>query len=269
VVALSNGAQTAYTGFAVLVRFNPSGDIDARNGGAYAAAATIPYSAGVSYHFRVLVNVSTHTYSVFVTPAGGTELTVGSNFAFRTEQNTVSSLNNVGVFAEVGSDTECNFTLSTGNPPPSCVTATQGGPWQNTIMTAQAGTFTAQFDATPSATGINSVVALSQGQQTAYTGFAVLVRFNPSGDIDARNGGAYAAASTIPYSAGTTYHFRVVVNVPAHTYSVFVTPPGGTESTVGSDFAFRTEQNSVIRLDWVGVFAEVGSDMECGFSVSP
>ncbi len=269
VVALSNGAQTAYTGFAVLVRFNPTGDIDARNGGAYAAAATIPYSAGVTYHFRVTVNVPAHTYSVFVTPPGGAELTVGSNFAFRTEQNTVTSLNNVGVFAEVGSNTECNFALSTGNPPPSCVTATQGGPWQNTIMTAQTATFTAQFDATPSAIDINSVVGLSHGAQTAYTGFAVLVRFNPTGDIDARNGGAYAAASAIPYSAGVTYHFRVVVNVPAHTYSVFVTPPGGAELTVGGNFAFRTEQNTVTSLDWVGVFAEVGSDTECSFSVSP
>jgi len=268
VIALSNGAQTAYTGFAVLVRFNPSGDIDARNGGAYAAASTIPYSAGVTYHFRVVVDVPSHTYSVFVTPPGGSEITVGSNFAFRTEQNTVSTLNNIGVFAAVGSDTECNFTLSV-SPPPACLTATQGGPWQNESIAAQTGTFTAQFDGTPSATNINSVIALSDGAQTAYTGFAVLVRFNPSGDIDARNGGAYAAASTIPYSAGTTYHFRVVVNVASHTYSVFVTPPGGSEITVGSNFAFRTEQNTVSVLNNLGIFAEVGSDTECNFTLSP
>ncbi len=151
----------------------------------------------------------------------------------------------------------------------SCLTATAGGPWENApLASTQSGTFTVTFDATPSASPINSVIALSLGAQTAYTGFATLARFNPSGDIDARNGGAYAAASTIPYSGGKTYHFRQVINVPAHTYSTFVTPPGGSELTVGSNFAFRTEQNTVTSLDWWGVFAGAGSDTVCNFAIA-
>ena len=87
----------------------------------------------------------------------------------------------------------------------SCLTATAGGPWENApLASAQSGTFTVTFDATPSASPINSVIALSLGAQTTYAGFATLARFNPSGDIDARNGGAYAAASIIPYSGGKT-----------------------------------------------------------------
>src|SRR5205814_2283809 len=125
---------------------------------------------------------------------------------------------------------------------------TSGTTWQNTALSAvQTGTFTVTFDATPSGSSatspINSVIALSQGAQTAYTGFATLVAFNSSG-IQARNGGTYTAASTIPYTGGVTYHFRQAVNVPAHTYSIFVTAPGGMEQTVGSNFAFRTEQNT-------------------------
>jgi len=110
-------------------------------------------------------------------------------------------------------------------------------------------------------------MALSQGVQTTYTGFATLARFNSSSDIDARNGGAYAAASVIPYSGGSTYHFRLVINVTAHTYSIFVTPPGGAELTVGSNFAFRTEQNTVTSLDHFGVSAATGSNTVCNFSV--
>src|SRR2546430_3395171 len=49
--------------------------------------------------------------------------------------------------------------------------------------------------------------------------------------------------SSIPYSGGTSYLFRLAINVTAHTYSVFVTPAGGSEQTVGTNFAFRTEQN--------------------------
>jgi len=152
-----------------------------------------------------------------------------------------------------------------------CATATSGGGWQNVAFPSQTGAFTAEFDATPSASPIDSVVGLSRGSQTAYTGFAILARFNTSGAIDARNGGAYAAAATIPYSANVTYHFRVVVNVPAHSHSIFVTPAGGTERTVGTNFAFRTEQNTVTSLDWWGVAVNAstpGSTTACNFTIT-
>ena len=372
VVAFSMGAQTAYTGLATLVRFNPSGDIDARNGGAYAAASVIPYKAGSTYHFRVVANVSSHTYSSFVTPPGGSELTIGNSFAFRTEQNTVTSLNSWAVDVSAsgaGTTTVCNFainanaapdfalaaspgsqtvtpgsstsfavtvtpadgfagavglsvtglpagatasfspssiaggsgnstlTVATTSATPSgsstltitgadgtlqhstqvtlvvssgCVAASPSTGWINTPFASQTGTFTAQYDATPSASPTNSVVAFSKGAQTAYTGFATLVRFSPAGDIDARNGGGFAAASTIPYAAGKTYHFRVVVDVATHTYSSFVTPPGGTELTIGKNFAFRTEQNAVTSLNSVGVDvnpSSSGTTTMCNFGI--
>jgi hypothetical protein len=162
-------------------------------------------------------------------------------------------------------------TLTHGaNAGPSCVTASADNSWHNAAFADQTGTFTATFDAMPSASPLNAVVALSQGSQTAYTGFATLARFNPSGNIDARNGGSYAAASTIPYSGGVSYHFRFAIDVPAHTYSIFVTPAGGGELTVGSNFAFRSEQSTVTNLNWWG--AEVssspaGSMQVCSFNV--
>jgi hypothetical protein len=271
VVGLSQGAQNAYTGIAAAVRFSPEGNIDARNGGAFAAASTIPYSANVTCHFRLVVNVPAHTYSIFVTPEGEPEQTVGANFAFRTEQSAVTSLNNWATFvnsSSPGSTTVCDFTISAG---PTCVTAMAGGSWQNRSFTSQSGTFTAEFDATPLAAPTDTVVALSQGAQTTYTGFAALARFNLSGNIDARNGGAYSAESTIPYSANVIYHFRLVVNVPAHTYSIFVRPAGGSEQTVGTDFAFRTEQNTVTSLNNWGVFVNTsatGSSRVCNFIIN-
>jgi hypothetical protein len=63
----------------------------------------------VKYHFRLVVNVASHTYSVFVTPAGGSEQTVATNFSFRSEQSGVTSLNNWAVWAQVGSVTACGF----------------------------------------------------------------------------------------------------------------------------------------------------------------
>src|SRR5713101_3504901 len=111
-----------------------------------------------------------------------------------------------------------------------CVTATGGGGFVNSPFTAQTGTFTATFDATPSLSHMNSVVALSHGAGTTYTAFANLVAFNGTqGVILARDGAAYSAVTNVPYAGGQTFHFRLVVNVTAHTYSIFVTPPGGSE----------------------------------------
>jgi hypothetical protein len=150
-----------------------------------------------------------------------------------------------------------------------CTNAVAGGGFVNTSFAEQTGTFTAEFEATPEAAPIDSVIGLSSGSSTAFNGFGVLVRFNPSGNIDARNGGAYTAANTIPYSANVSYKFRVVVNIPAHTYSVFVTPQGGAEQTVATDFAFRTEQNTVVNLNnWaVTVASATGSISVCDFGV--
>jgi len=155
----------------------------------------------------------------------------------------------------------------TVKPVQQCVTTTTNGPWQNAAFTNQTGTFTATYDATPSASPINAVIGLSNGVQTAYTGFAVITRFNPSGNIDARSGGSYTATNTIPYTGGVSYHFRVVVNIAAHTYAAYVTPQGGTEQTISTNLAFRTEQATVSQLNWVGAFSEVGTETLCNFTL--
>jgi hypothetical protein len=153
--------------------------------------------------------------------------------------------------------------------PPGCNSANGGSSWINNSFVNQTGTFTATFDATPSTSPSSMHVGLSNGAQTGYSGFAAIIRFNTAGNIDARNGGSYAAASAIPYVANTKYSFRVVVNVPAHTYSVYVTPAGGSQLTVGENFAFRTEQASVSQLNNWGAFTDAssGSLQVCNFQI--
>jgi hypothetical protein len=137
------------------------------------------------------------------------------------------------------------------------VIATAANGFFNTALTpGQTGTFTATFYATPSHSLSDAIIGLANPAPAAYTDVAAVARFNPSGNIDARNGGAYAAVSTIPYTGGLTYAFRMVVNVATRTYSIFVTPPGGSELTVGTNYAFRTEQASVTSLNnWTAQIA--------------
>jgi hypothetical protein len=115
------------------------------------------------------------------------------------------------------------------------------------LTSSQTGVFTATFDASSSVSPANSVVGLSSGAATGYTNIAAMIRFNTTGTIDARNGGTFTTG-TISFSAGVVYHFRLVVNVPSHTYSAYVTAPGGSEQTIGTNLAFRTETAGVTSL---------------------
>ena len=248
-VALSNGPQTTFPGLACIGRFNSSGFIDARNGGAYTAANSIPYLANQTYHFRFVVTLSNHTYSIYVTPPGQTEQAVGLNYAFRTEQQSVTALNNWSAFADIGSMQASNFLAASE-------TAIANPTWTNSSFASQSGSFQAEWDAMPTASGMDGVMGLSNGAQTSFTGFACLIRFFTDGTIQVRNGGVYSADTTIPYSPGTMYHFRVAANVASHTYSVFVTASDGSEQSLASNYAFRTEQAGVTALNNDGIIVD-------------
>ena len=127
--------------------------------------------------------------------------------------------------------------------------------WSNFSFPTQTTNFTASFDATPSQSGADIVIGLSPTTAAAYTDLAAIVRFNSSNTIDVRNGSAYSADVSVPYSAGTTYHFRMVVNVATDTYSVYVTPQGGSQIELATNYAFRTEQATDTSLSDVGEFA--------------
>jgi hypothetical protein len=212
------------------------------------------------------------------TTSGGPYTTVGSPTATRFVDTGAPNGTTFFYVVTATNPTESqNSSQASAAPSASaCKTASGGaagsGSWVNTAFASQGGTFTAEYDATPSAV-IDGTIGMSKGAQTAFTGFATLTRFNTSGNVDARNGGTYAANVTVPYSGASTYHFRVAVNVPAHTYNVFVTPPGGSEQTIGSNFAFRTEQNAVTSVDNWGVQVNktgtTFTDRVCNFWVHP
>jgi hypothetical protein len=162
------------------------------------------------------------------------------------------------------------LTINYDSGAPSCVTASPGI-WQNTAFATTSSTSTVTFDATPSAAPTDAVIGLSSGSASAFSQLATIVRFNPSGAIDARNGNTYAAQTSVTYNAGTTYHFRLVVDVPSHSYSIYVTPGAGSEITLGTSYAFRTEQAAVSSLsNWASTLdpAGQGTLAVCNFATS-
>ena len=61
-----------------------------------------------------------------------------------------------------------------------------------------------------------------------------------------------------------------MVNIPAQTYSVYVTEAGGTEQLVGMDFAFRPTAGTPKNLNnWGAIDDSQGSATVCNFRVTP
>ena len=90
-----------------------------------------------------------------------------------------------------------------------------------------------------------------------------------SGRILVRNGSTYSAATNFYYSAAQTYKIKMVVNPATKTYSVYAQAPGGAETLIASNYAFRTEQASVSQLDnWVMNQSVAGATLSaCNFTV--
>jgi len=102
--------------------------------------------------------------------------------------------------------------------------------WYNSSIEEQTDNVEATFTVTPSAQNINSVIGFSGAEANAYSDLGIIVRFNPKGKIDARNGSIYGhAAAGIAYQANTEYSFRLEIDFNTKTYSIYVTPKGGTE----------------------------------------
>ena len=89
---------------AAIVRFNEQGTIDVRNGGAFRADQSLAYSANKPYRVRMVIDVKSRTYSVFVTPPGQPEVSLAKNYAFRSQQAAVRALSKIVLAGYTGRD---------------------------------------------------------------------------------------------------------------------------------------------------------------------
>ena len=112
VVGFSVNAATSLTNLPVIVRFSNTGVIDVRNGSSFSAATSYPYTAGTQYAFQLAINPATKRYSVFVTAPGSSQVELASNYAFRSSQSGISSLNNWATYSKGGTETVCNMTIA-------------------------------------------------------------------------------------------------------------------------------------------------------------
>ncbi len=207
--------------------------------------------------------------SVPATLAPGQSTSFTVTFAPQTAGNATGSVAFISNAANATSTVQLSGT-GASVPSPGCTSSTAS--WQSTSYPAQTGTFTAQWDSTPSAQGIGAFTGFSSIADTTWNDNAAMVRFNTDNTIQVLKGGspdAYAADTTISYTAGSSYHFRLVANIPSHTYSVYVTPQGGTETLLASNYPFLTVQQAVTSLGFADIIWETGSGATfCNFAVT-
>jgi len=101
VIGFSDGAADAYSDLGMIVRFASNGKIDARNGSSYESSTDLVYEANKVYTFRLKINFDTKKYSIYVTPEGQGEVQIGNDYAFRTEQSALNSIDNMAYISAV------------------------------------------------------------------------------------------------------------------------------------------------------------------------
>jgi hypothetical protein len=259
VIGLSAADATGSTQLAAIVRFNAAGRIEARDGASYRADTTLPYQAGVSYHIRFDVDLRGHTYSAWLRNDFG-YTAIGRDYAFVTEQASVTSLANVAseVDAATGSFTICGvLAVADATTADGCVIAAAGDGFASIPLPDATVLDTLTFIATPSVASIDAVIGLSAGAVTSFPQLAATVRFQPTNAIDVYDSTGYRADASRPYRAGSAYHFRLTADLTTGSYSVLQGTFFDTRE-IARQYAFRSTQSAVPRLDHLSLIVDGG-----------
>ena len=128
-------------------------------------------------------------------------------------------------------------------PPPPWYSALSFSEGTHGLGTGNTGVQITESDVTPLAKPIDSVIGYADSSTaiTAYSSMAMNIRMNPSGYWDVRDGSSYRALASLPYNVNTGYHVRMQTDLNNKRYSVWITPSGGAEVLVASNFAFRAD----------------------------
>jgi len=119
-----------------------------------------------------------------------------------------------------------------------CVTATAGQGFVSIAIPDAVALDTLTFGAQVDTVGIDAVIALSAGVPTSFNNLATAVRFNPDGNLDARNGNAYAATGTFPYGTANL-PFKLFADVASRKYTVLQGNGFMQADEIARQYAFR------------------------------
>jgi len=202
------------------------------------------------------------------TPAGNATITVTA----RDSSNSVSQ--NVAVTASIQSAAATASAVMSAESAAvariGCVSTPAGSTAQRVSFPASPPNgLTATFSVTPSSSAMDASLGFFSPASAGQTTLSSLINFSPAGVIQVREGDSFTS-SAVPYAAGETLQFRLVEDLPATTYSLFVTPPGRTEIPLATDLQVPSGQRGATTLGGWGqiVNAPDGATLAvCNFSL--
>jgi hypothetical protein len=136
------------------------------------------------------------------------------------------------------------------------------------VSSAAAG-ITATFSATPSSSAMDATLGFFVPTSSKQSALSGLINFSPAGVIRVRDGDSFTS-SDVPYAAGETLQFRLVENLPATTYSLFVTPPNSAEVPLGTNLQVPPGQRGATTLGGWGQIVNAPDEATlsvCNFSL--
>ncbi|MDF2921609.1 MAG: hypothetical protein K0R57_523 [Paenibacillaceae bacterium] len=131
----------------------------------------------------------------------------------------------------------------------------------------QNGAFLVEFDVIPMANNMDGTIALSSGPVSSYANMSAILRMNPQGYFDVRNGTTYSSNVSVPYEAGKVYKVIMAVNLPMNVYSVYITPEGGQRQLLAQNYVFRTP--GVSQLNNLVAFTENNAYLHTAPNLDP
>jgi hypothetical protein len=169
-------------------------------------------------------------------PTGSVTITVtASDTANNISQNVAVTAAIQGAATTISSMTASESVVSH----PGCVSSPAGSTAQRVSFPASpANGFTATFSVTPSSSSMDAALGFLV---PASSTLSSLINFSSDGVIQVRNGDSFVS-SGVSYSAAETLQFRLVENLPATTYSLFVTPQGDVEIPLATDLQLPADQ---------------------------
>jgi hypothetical protein len=228
--AISVSAVNGFTGTVSLNASSSNTNITANfdnttiTGGSGSATLTVS-AANTSTSGNVIITVTASD------TANNISQNVSINASVQSAAATVSSMNAI---EPVASQTGCVSTPPTSNAQRVSfpVSPTTG--------------FTATFSVTPSSS-MDAALGFFAPPSSNQPRLSSLINFSPAGVIRVRNGDSFVS-SGVSYATGETLQFRLVENLPATTYSLFVTSPGTAEIPLATNLQVPSDQRGATTL---------------------
>jgi len=110
----------------------------------------------------------------------------------------------------------------------------------------QTHSFEATWNAFATADSVDGVIGFSEVLPTGYGDFDLKVIFNNNGIIQVSNGSSFEADSMVAYVANQNFAFKMLADIGAQTYSVWVTPEGLDEILLAEAYAFKTRDDKTV-----------------------